>query len=86
MSTDYPIAESSKVQFSVGEGSNRFDLTMSGDDYAVSVDDLSTEDLIAVAVKILRVASYWGADERTIEDAGKRALLYSDQVDVIRGK
>lgn len=89
MSTDYEIARSKKKDkvFSVGEGSNKFDLAVEADGcsdgcYPV-FDGLTTEQLIAVATRMLRVASYWGADESVIKNAGVVALDYSVKLPVV---
>lgn len=72
--------------FAVGEGSNKFDLTLTPNSEHESHSELSrltTEQLIAVATRMLRVASYWGADESVIKNAGVVALDYSVKLPVV---
>lgn len=62
MSTDYAIAKQGSVEFIIDEASNRFALSIDDikEDRAVTLTALTPDELVAVAARLLRVASYWG--------------------------
>lgn len=89
MSTEYIIAQDEAGTLSVDEGSNRFSINIGlGPEFeqteSLGVGSFSTEELIGLATRILRVAAYWSEPNeqlmKAIEDAGKVAVNYSVQL------
>lgn len=82
MSTDYAIAKQGSVEFIIDEASNKFDLSIDDikEDRAVTLTALTPDELVAVAARLLRVASYWCASHKAIREAGKTALDYTNEL------
>lgn len=93
MGTEYIVHKDDKVEVSLLEASNKFELSFDGEVHTLdhsdltktkihvyTHDQLTTEQLIEMGVKILQVASYWsglqGFDVELKKCLKKHDMLY----------